>query len=60
MLAALADGSFMRFQGYSMPGRIFTFRSIRDFRETLDGVEGRTDASGPFSLPSGFPAGSGA
>lgn len=43
MLAALADGSFFRFNGYTVPGRSFQYRSINDFKSLLDWVKSQAD-----------------
>jgi len=43
MLAALEDGSFMRFSGYTVPGRSFSYRGLSEFRDLLDWVEGKAD-----------------
>ncbi len=39
MLAAMADGSFMRFNGYTVPNRTFQYRSLPEFRAQLEWVE---------------------
>ena len=39
MLAALDDGSFIRFNGYTVPNRTFQYRSLQDFQKLLDWVE---------------------
>jgi hypothetical protein len=39
MLAALADGNFMRFSGYSVPGLNFNYRSLNEFWTLLKKVE---------------------
>lgn len=43
MLAALADGSFLRFNGYTVAGRTFSYRSLADFRKLLDWVGSEAD-----------------
>jgi hypothetical protein len=43
MLAALGDGLFMRFNGYTVPGRTFQYRSIADFTKLLDWVKMQAD-----------------
>lgn len=44
MLTALSDGSFMRFNGYTVPNRTFQYRSITDFKKLLDWVKDQADA----------------
>jgi hypothetical protein len=39
MLAALEDGNFMRFSGYSVPGLNFNYRSLNEFWQLLKKVE---------------------
>lgn len=39
MLAAHADGAFLRFSGYTVPGRTFNYRTLADFRTHLDWVQ---------------------
>jgi hypothetical protein len=39
MLATLEDGSFMRFSGYSVAGRTFTFRNLKEFWQVLREIE---------------------
>ena len=43
MLTALAEGTFLRFNGYSVPGRSFQYRSIADFRSLLAWVAQQAD-----------------
>jgi hypothetical protein len=43
MLAALEDGSFMRLNGYTVPGRTFQYRGLQDFLKILDWVKARAD-----------------
>ena len=43
MLAALNDGSFLRFQGYTVPNRTFQYRNINDFMKLLDWVKAQAD-----------------
>jgi len=43
MLAALDDGTFMRFQGYTVPNRTFNYRSLQDFMKLLDWVKAQAD-----------------
>jgi hypothetical protein len=43
MQAAMGDGAFMRFNGYSVPGRSFQYRSLADFQKLLNWVEGKAD-----------------
>lgn len=43
MLAALSDGSFMRFNGYTVQGRTFQYRSLADFKKLLDWVRDQAD-----------------
>ncbi|MCL1915682.1 MAG: hypothetical protein FWG17_03095 [Desulfovibrionaceae bacterium] len=43
MLAALDDGTFMRFDGYIVSGRTFNYRSLGDFIKILEWVKGQAD-----------------
>lgn len=43
MLAAMASGSWLRYSGYSVPGRTFNYRSLDEFRKLLDWVKGQAD-----------------
>ena len=43
MLASLADQSFMRFNGYTVPGRTFQFRGLAEFRAFLAWVEDKAN-----------------
>ena len=43
MLAAMEDGTFMRFQGYTVLGRTFNYRSLQDFLKLLSWVEAKAD-----------------
>lgn len=43
MLTALAEGTFLRFNGYTVPGRSFQYRSLAEFRSLLDWVSDRAD-----------------
>jgi hypothetical protein len=43
MLAALGDGSFLRFNGYTVPNRTFQYRSLSEYRSLLDWVKARAD-----------------
>jgi len=43
MLAALSDGSFIRFNGYTVPGRTFQYRSLSEFRSLLSWVKDQAD-----------------
>jgi hypothetical protein len=43
MLSALEEGAFMRFNGYTVPGKTFQYRSIADFLQALEWVKGKAD-----------------
>jgi len=43
MTAALADGAFMRFNGYTVPNRTFNYRSLDEFRKLIDWVRTQAD-----------------
>ena len=43
MLLAMQDGSFMRFNGYTVPNRTFQYRSLADFKKLLDWVKDQAD-----------------
>lgn len=43
MPAAMSDGSFMRFNGYTVPNRIFQYRSLADFKKLFDWVKDQAD-----------------
>lgn len=43
MLASLEDGNFMRFNGYTVEGRTFQYRSLQDFLKLLDWVKVKAD-----------------
>ncbi len=39
MLASLNSGAFLQFNGYTVAGRTFQYRSLEEFRNILDWVE---------------------
>ena len=43
MLAALDDGTFMQLQGYTVPNRTFTYRTLPDFLKLLEWVKSKAD-----------------
>jgi hypothetical protein len=43
MLAAMENGSFMQFSGYTVAGLTFNYRSLSEFWEVLADVEARAD-----------------
>ncbi|MDR2051127.1 MAG: hypothetical protein LBQ63_05075 [Deltaproteobacteria bacterium] len=43
MLASLEDGNFMRFNGYTVPGRTFQYRGLAEFLKALDWVKAKAD-----------------
>lgn len=43
MLTSLGDGSFLRFNGYTVAGRSFQYRSLDEFRSLLTWVKGQAD-----------------